>query len=167
MDHGVPRHCAATSAPRNCCFNCRAGQSSKDNARCRTTRSERSPTFAAQLHLPAHDLFWALLRVHLHLLPLDLAWNHDMQTQLLFLNYADAKQFSVSFGSCGRNVREVDQTLMLGVREISPRTCDGCHIPSGDTELPFLRRGRGRLGVNDFDCGWLQIVLTASFDNCT
>ena len=26
-----PRHCAATSALRNCCFNCRAGQSHKDN----------------------------------------------------------------------------------------------------------------------------------------
>ena len=29
-----PRHCAATSALRNCCFNCRAGQSHKDNVRC-------------------------------------------------------------------------------------------------------------------------------------
>ena len=32
-----------------------------------------SPTFAAQLHLPAHDLFWANLRVQLHLPPLHLA----------------------------------------------------------------------------------------------
>ena len=40
-----------------------------------TTRSERSPTFAAQLHLPAHDLFWANLRVHFHLPPPDLAWS--------------------------------------------------------------------------------------------
>ena len=73
-----PRHCAATSAPRSCCINCRAGQS---QGQCplhccwRTTRSERRPTFAAQLHLPAHDLFWANLRVQLHLPPLDLAWN--------------------------------------------------------------------------------------------
>ena len=37
-----------------------------------TTRSERSPTFAAQLHLPTHDLFWANLKVQLHLPPLDL-----------------------------------------------------------------------------------------------
>ena len=29
-------------------------------------------SFAAQLHLPAHDLFWANLRVQLHLSPLDL-----------------------------------------------------------------------------------------------
>ena len=29
-----PRHCAATSALCNCCFNCRAGQSHKDNVRC-------------------------------------------------------------------------------------------------------------------------------------
>ena len=28
------RHCPATSALRNCCFNCRAGQSHKDNVRC-------------------------------------------------------------------------------------------------------------------------------------
>ena len=74
-----PRHCAATSALRNCCFNCRAGQSHKDNVRCTAVEerpeSERSPTFAAQLHLPAHDLFWANLRVQLHLPPLDLAWN--------------------------------------------------------------------------------------------
>ena len=60
----------ATSALRNCCFNCRAGQSHGDNA-----RSERSPTLAAQLHLPAHGLFWANLRVQLHLPPLDLAWD--------------------------------------------------------------------------------------------
>ena len=52
--------------------------------------SQRSPTFWAQLHLPAHDLawtnlrvqlhlpahdlFWANLRVQLHLPPLDLTW---------------------------------------------------------------------------------------------
>ena len=35
-----------------------------------TTRSERCPTFAAQLHLPTHDLFWANLKVQLHLPPL-------------------------------------------------------------------------------------------------
>ena len=37
-----------------------------------TTWSKRSPTFAAQLHLPTHDLFWANLKVQLHLPPLDL-----------------------------------------------------------------------------------------------
>ena len=43
-----------------------------------TTRSKRRPTCSAQLHLPTHDLFWANLRVQLHLPPLrslDLAWN--------------------------------------------------------------------------------------------
>ena len=35
----------------------------------------KSPSFAAQLHLPAHDLFWANVRVQLHLPPLDLVWN--------------------------------------------------------------------------------------------
>ena len=28
------RHCAAASVLRNCCFNCCAGQSHKDNVRC-------------------------------------------------------------------------------------------------------------------------------------
>ena len=43
-----------------------------------TTRSKRRPTCSAQLHLPTHDLFWAKVRVQLHLPPLrslDLAWN--------------------------------------------------------------------------------------------
>ena len=35
-----------------------------------TTRSRRGPTCSAQLHLPTHDLFWANLRVQLHLPPL-------------------------------------------------------------------------------------------------
>ena len=35
------RHCAATTAPRNCCFNCRGGQSHKDNVRC--TAVEEQP----------------------------------------------------------------------------------------------------------------------------
>ena len=37
-------------------------------------KQNRSPTFAAQLHLPARDLFWDNLRVQHHLPPLDLAW---------------------------------------------------------------------------------------------
>ena len=56
-----PRHCPATSALRNCCFNCRAWAESQGQCPLHccwgTTRSERSPTFAAQLHLPTHDLF--------------------------------------------------------------------------------------------------------------
>ena len=74
-----PRHCPAISALRNCCFNCRAWAESHGQCPlhccCGTTQSERNPTFAAQLYLPAHDLFWANLRVQLHLPPLDLAWN--------------------------------------------------------------------------------------------
>ena len=53
------------------------GQSHKDNVRCTavdettlTTLSKRGPTCSAQLHLPIHDLFWANLRVQLHLPPL-------------------------------------------------------------------------------------------------
>ena len=60
-----PRHCPATSALRNCCFNCRAWAQSQGQCPLHccwgTTRSERSPTFASQLHIPAHDLFWANL----------------------------------------------------------------------------------------------------------
>ena len=71
-----PRHCPATCALRNCCFNCCAGQSLRQCPlhRCWrttwTTRSKRCPTCSAQLHLPTHDLFWANLRVQLHLPPL-------------------------------------------------------------------------------------------------
>ena len=69
-----PRHCPATCAqlfqllcwtesqrqcPLHCCWRTTW-----------TTRSERSPTFAVQLHLPTHDLFWATLKVQLHLPPL-------------------------------------------------------------------------------------------------
>ena len=38
-----PRHCAATSAPSNCCFNCRALQSDKDNVRCTAALLRNSP----------------------------------------------------------------------------------------------------------------------------
>ena len=79
-----PRHCPATCALRNCYFNCCAGQSLRQCPlhRCWrttwTTRSKRRPTCSAQLHLSTHDLFWANVRVQLHLPPLrsfDLAWN--------------------------------------------------------------------------------------------
>ena len=71
-----PRHCPATCALRNCCFNCCPWAVTKtmsvaplltnnlDNS------SKGSPAFLAQLHLPTHDLFWAKLRVQLHLPPL-------------------------------------------------------------------------------------------------
>ena len=71
-----PRHCPATCALRNCSFNCCAGQSLRQCPlrRCWwttwTTRSKRRPTCSAQLHLPTHDLFWAKVRVQLHLPPL-------------------------------------------------------------------------------------------------
>ena len=58
-----PRHCAVTCAPPYCCFNCRAWAEWQRQCLLHycwgTTWGERSPTFAAQLHLPAHDLFWA------------------------------------------------------------------------------------------------------------
>ena len=67
-----PRHCPATSALRNCCFNCNCPARAESQGQCPlhccwgTTRSERSPTFAAQPHLPIH-LFWANLKAQLHL----------------------------------------------------------------------------------------------------
>ena len=68
-----PRHCPATCALRNCCFNCCTGQSHKDNVRCTAVDEQLGQLEAnevhcsAQLHLPTHDLFWANLRVQLHL----------------------------------------------------------------------------------------------------
>ena len=47
-----PCHCAATSAPRNCCFNCRAGQSHKDNVRC-TAVEEQLEAKEVQLSQPS------------------------------------------------------------------------------------------------------------------
>ena len=47
-----PRHCAATSALRNCCFNCRAGQSHKDNVRC-TVVEEQPDVKEVQLSQPS------------------------------------------------------------------------------------------------------------------
>ena len=44
------------------------------------SKQKTSTTCSAQLHLPTHDLFWANVRVQLHLPPLrslDLAWNPD------------------------------------------------------------------------------------------
>ena len=52
------------------------GQSHKDNIRCTAVEEQLEAKevqlFAAQLHLPTHDLFWANLKVQLHLPPLDL-----------------------------------------------------------------------------------------------
>ena len=72
-----PRHCPATCALLNCCVNCCAWTESQRQCPLHwcwwttwTTRSKRSPTCSAQLHLPTHDLFWANLKVQLHLPPL-------------------------------------------------------------------------------------------------
>ena len=53
------------------------GHSHKDNVRCTAVEKQLEAeevqlSFAAQLHLPTHDLFWANLKVQLHLPPLDL-----------------------------------------------------------------------------------------------
>ena len=46
------RHCPATCALRNCCFNCRAGQSHKDNVRC-TAVEEQPEAKEVQLSQPS------------------------------------------------------------------------------------------------------------------
>ena len=47
-----PRHCAATSALRNCCFNRRAGQNHRNNVRC-TAVEERPEAKEVQLSQPS------------------------------------------------------------------------------------------------------------------
>ena len=47
-----PRHCAATSVLDNYCFNCRAGQSHKDNVRC-TAVEEQPEVKEVQLSQPS------------------------------------------------------------------------------------------------------------------
>ena len=47
-----PRHSAATSALRNCCFSCSAGQSHKDNVRC-TAVEEQPEANEVQLSQPS------------------------------------------------------------------------------------------------------------------
>ena len=47
-----PRHCAAISALRSCCFNRRAGQSHKDNVRC-TAVEEQPEAKEVQLSQPS------------------------------------------------------------------------------------------------------------------
>ena len=46
------RRCPATSALRNCCFNCRAGQSHKDNVHC-TAVEEHPEAKEVQLSQPS------------------------------------------------------------------------------------------------------------------
>jgi len=73
-----PRHCPTTSALRNCCFNCRAGQS--HNVRC-TAVDEQPEAKEVQLWKPCSTsllLISSGLRVQLHLPPLDLTWNPVM-----------------------------------------------------------------------------------------
>ena len=47
-----PRHCPVTSALHNCCFNCRAGQSHRDNVHC-TAVEEQPEAKEVQLSQPS------------------------------------------------------------------------------------------------------------------
>ena len=67
----------ASPLPSNSCFNCRAWAESQRTMSValllrNNSKRNKSKTFAAQLHLLTHDLFWANLKVQLHLPPLDL-----------------------------------------------------------------------------------------------
>ena len=58
------RHCAATTAPRNCSRTCYIEQSLKDNIRRSVVGKQlkkKKSNSQAQLHFPALDLFWANL----------------------------------------------------------------------------------------------------------
>ena len=59
------RHCAVTTAPSNCCPNCYAEQSHKDNIRSSAVGKQLKQK--SNSHFPALDLFWAnfFLRVQL------------------------------------------------------------------------------------------------------
>ena len=87
----------------NCCVNCCACTESQRQCPLHscwrttwTTWSERSPAYAAQLH--THDLFWANLKVQLHLPPLkslDLAWNLEKMQIIMHMYFVrDTAAFS-------------------------------------------------------------------------
>ena len=66
------RHCPATTAPRNCCPNCYAKQSHKDNVRSSAVgkqlkRKKSNSLSLAQHHLPPLGLFWASFFVRVQL----------------------------------------------------------------------------------------------------
>ena len=64
------RHCAATTAPRNCCPNCYAEQSHKDNVRSSAVGKQlkqKKSNSLAEHHLPDLDLFWASFFVRVKL----------------------------------------------------------------------------------------------------
>ena len=102
-------HCAVAvstaalgQSQRQCPLHCCRG----------TTRSERSPTFIAQLHLPAHDLFWANLRVLHHLPPLNLAWTITLSR---FIHL----QFCRPISPVCRDVAKASNSIKL----LSRKTC--------------------------------------------
>ena len=134
-----PRHCPATSALRNCCFNCRAGQSHKDNVAplLRNNSKRKKSNFRSPAPPPAHALFWANLRVQLHLPPLDLAWNPVQQTRTCahFLRFEAIWRLRVPFpfnearlqmppleSGCGRGSCFTDVASLVGRLRYSP-----CH----------------------------------------
>ena len=65
-------HCMVTTTPRNCCPNCymqdRVAKTMSVALPLGNNWSKRSPTLClAQLHLPAHDLFWVNFFVRVQL----------------------------------------------------------------------------------------------------
>ena len=69
---GSVRPRAATTAPSNCCPNCYAKQSHKDNVRSSAVgkqlkQKKSSSLSVAQHHLPVLDLFWASFSLRVQL----------------------------------------------------------------------------------------------------
>ena len=59
------RHCAATTAPRDCCPNCYAEQSHRDNVRSSAVGKQLRQK--SNSHFPALDLFWVCVFVRVQL----------------------------------------------------------------------------------------------------
>ena len=99
-----PRHCAATSAPRNCRFNCGAGQSHKASVRC-TAVEEQPEEKEIQHSQPSSTSLLMIssgLRVQLHLPTLDLAWNPVMCSKKR-MPLCGIQLYSLHFGNTRRH----------------------------------------------------------------
>ena len=86
-----PRHCAATISLRNCCFNCRAWQSHKDNVGC-TAVEEQPEAKEVQLSQPcstsllmvSSGLTWGSSSTSLFMVSSGLTWRSS--TSLLLIS---------------------------------------------------------------------------------
>ena len=95
-----PRHCTATSALRNCCLNCCAGQNPKDNVCC-TGVEEQLEAKEVQLSQPSSTCSWFVGWLE-DPAPLDLTWNpQNLPRWSLCTLYLLACQMRVTAGHSG------------------------------------------------------------------